>query len=467
ELLPYLGSTRSGHMSLRRRVEAFDWDASSQQVADATGWLAGRRHSLGDVAADDSDESDLFDQPGADRLSGADLPLDNAYIAGSEDNADSADPAARRRPPAAAPVVKETKPLLWLRLNEKAQSILARLLAALATVATVFIGLSGFGLMGLGGGGIATGQPWRPVGGSIELTMPYTPSVLSPAEFRSQLLITLTILLVVGAVALLAPTIGGAIGAISLAAGLLARGLVIIGILTLAAAIAWWLLLGRRGWAESTLLSLAAPLAGLFMPFALPLLAASFMRPVRAVCSALAAWLLLLFVGGLSTPLLADLFASRLLTAGFVLDRAVEQFPPHFWALLTSPLSWLSLLAWLAACLCMLLFSKPGRLLSLKMPGSTESRRRAARKRASDAEASGRPASRLRLSMGAVLATVLQAAVLLVVPLATGNTASATSAGGLSWRLGMSLLFVLVLIQTGMVSGRIAYDDDSNAIDKE
>jgi hypothetical protein len=317
-----------------------------------------------------------------------------------------------------------------------------------------FVGLSGFGLLGLGGGGVATGRPWRPVGGSAG-GLGEAASNLSASDYQVQVILVVGVLAIIALVAMAAPTLGSAMAMLAFCAGIFARGLVMIGVLALLVSLAWWLMIGRRGWPESTLVPLSVPLAWALAPASIPLLAAMYMKPSRALGSTLACWLVLLGLGGLSMPGSAIVSTGSLFSAGAVLGNHSSQFPAGFWQLATSRLSWVSLAACLASTGCMLLFCRPRRT------GLAQARRAIEGGqgwRDGDQEAAGALdalyPSRLRLMLGAVLATFIQFMGIVVVPLLSGDGSVGGSLETQAVRIGLSLALVTALVVTGVVPGR-------------
>ncbi|MDR0459105.1 MAG: serine/threonine protein kinase [Coriobacteriales bacterium] len=463
-LLPYLGNTRSGRAALRRRVGVL---SSDNQIAENSGQLvnltvrqASQRPAqdqftnveiTGEIVPANAlwpvlpAETRTSQRDGSDYSSGS----DRDYSSGSDrsDSSNSGDGYNHDDEDDDEDEERSSLPLWW-RLSPRAQAALTRLLAALACVSTAFVGISGFGLLGLGGGGVVTGSSWRPVGGSIESTISYTPVELTASEFQLQLIVLLGILALIAIVALIAPTLGAAVATLTLVAGFWARGLVFISILLAFVLVIWWLLVGRRGVNESIIMALTMLLTCLFAPFCLPLLAGGKLRLLKALGTTGASWFLILFLSGLTRPLIDSELPGQLFSAGFILERASHQFPPAFWTLLNSPTSWLSLLTWLLACACMVYFSRN------KKPSEPQSgwRRQSAKDDKEDDPLANRP-SRLKLMMGAVLATFLLLVGLLVVPFSNGELYLTAQIVGLSIKIGVSFVLISLLILTGVLAG--------------
>jgi len=475
-LLPHLGNTRSGRAALRRRVGVL---SSDNQIAENSGQLANlserqasqrsaqdqftNMEKTGEIApvnalwpelpaetrGSQRDGSDDYGS-GSDYYSDRDNSggSDRNYSSDRSDNSNSSDSYNHDGDNNDDEDEERSSLPIWWRLSQRTQGALTRLLAALACVSTAFVGISGFGLLGLGGGGVVTGSSWRPVGGSIESTINLSPAELTASEFQLQLIILLGILALIVIVALIAPTLGAAVAILALVAGFWARGLVFVSILLAFVLVIWWLLVGRRGVNESIIMSLTTLLTCLFAPFCLPLLAGGKLRLLKALGTTGASWFLILFLSGLTRPLLDSELPGQLFSAGFILERASHQFPPAFWILINSPTSWLSLLTWLLACACMVFFSRN------KKPSEPQSgwRRQLAKDDKEDDPLANRP-SRLKLMMGAVLATFLLLVGLLVVPFINGDLYLTAQIVGLSIKIGVSFVLISLLILTGVLAG--------------
>jgi hypothetical protein len=413
-LLPFLGSARRGRSAISRLISL--------------------------STSDEPDNTDEFDalsvrQSGVFRQSGAHFigqTADNDIDTDGDETDDDGDE-------------KSGWPF-WLTLTEKSQKRWQRFLAVLAAATTAFVGLSGFGVFGLGGGGVATKIPWHPVGGSLESQFDLRSVVLSTSDLQAQAVVVLGVLALTALVTMIAPPLGGALAVLIFTAGLYARGLVVLGTAFLVIAVLWWLFLGRRGWTESLLITLTVPLSAVFCPFSLPIFAGGTLKPTRALGTMFTSWLVLLFASGLTgsdtaVPILEQFFGSRL-----ILVRATQQFPAVFWEIIRSPAIWVYLLVWLAATVLMLVFArrqKTERLVRSGRPSTV----------ADSGESLSYQPSRLILAIGAVLATVLQTLGLVVVPL-LGNTATHVTLTTVSVvRIAISLTTALVVIRLGIIGG--------------
>ncbi|MCL1879373.1 MAG: serine/threonine protein kinase [Actinomycetia bacterium] len=406
-LTPLLGDARIGRRELKSRVSTSINDDGGQAADQPTG-AGGKSRTA------------------ASRANSGSLPTaDTAAI-------DKLDGKARRKNRYGDG--HNTPP--WLRISDTGRRFLARLLTAIAAASTAFVGASGFGLLSLAGGGVATGAVWHPVGGSAEASYPLPSPHLLPSDFQQQLIVLIGVLLIIFFVTAAAPTLGSVLSLLVLVAGIFARGLVIMAIALLIAGLVWWISSGRRSWTRSLLPTLTPLAAALFVPFILPLLAGHLLKLRPAMASSLACWFFLLVLSSLSVPLpvllagdvvtpaattaLADTFfyASPLLAVN------LEQLPPSLAASLANPLVWISLPAWLLASLLTCL---PHRSQSQK------------------------PKSQI---MCAVLATIILTIAILAVPLFAGVNAVPTAWLQLVCGLGFSLLLMILLIRIGVMDNQ-------------
>lgn len=148
---------------------------------------------------------------------------------------------------------------LWGRLPIRLRGAFARLIAALACGSFAFVGLTGFGL--------------------LEQTD------LQPILFMG-------VVALIAFAGFIVPQLGGALAALTLVGGLIARGGLVAGLVLALLLVIWWLTLGRQGRAESGLVMLTPLLGALWMPFALPLLTGYFLPWKRAVFTSLVQGLL-------------------------------------------------------------------------------------------------------------------------------------------------------------------------------
>jgi hypothetical protein len=150
---------------------------------------------------------------------------------------------------------------LWDRLPTPLRGAFVRLVAALACGSLAFVGLTGFGLL---------------------------------QQTDLQFIVFIGVVALVALAGFIVPQLGGALAAIALIAGVIARGGLVAGLVLALVLVIWWLLLGRQGRAETILVALTPLLGALWMPFALPLLAGYFLPWKRALCTALVQGLLLI-----------------------------------------------------------------------------------------------------------------------------------------------------------------------------
>jgi serine/threonine protein kinase len=441
-LLPMLGSSRSGRYALRRRIAQIDSspDSSksstrsgvSQNIESTRNFSANRNRDIDEATFDNMFDNDLqYDWHDDQQDDGQD-----DYDSYDDDDDDNYIPVE--------------KIPFWQRIQPSTRSRLTRLTAAVLALATTLFGLTGFGIFGFGGGGIATGDSWRPVGGTIS-TSGSTSSALTQSEFQAQLIIVLGILFLVALVAFIAPSLGAAISMLFVCAGILARGLVIVAALLFVVVILWWLFLGRRGWTEATLVTATIPLTFMFAPFSLPMLAGSQLKPLRAFGTVLVNWLIFMFVSPLTVPGLFRLQSGRLFSLGWVINKANHQFPPALIAAVSYGTNWIYLLVMLLTCAFMLFITRRKAVRDRTRRSNSGTRTTADDTQTSDEDPQA--PSRLRITVGAVLATILLAAGLIAVPLLYGESAPVLSTVGLALKLGVSMALVIVMARLRILVG--------------
>ncbi|MCL2883033.1 MAG: serine/threonine protein kinase [Coriobacteriia bacterium] len=253
----------------------------------------------------------------------------------------------------------------WGRLGRGQRSMIARAAMLFAALTLTYIGLSGFGLGGLSTSGLAAGMT---------------------ASAQNSLVIG--VLVLVAIVAFIAPPAGSAIGLLAFAAGLVACGLVYIGLGFFLLTWVFWALIGRRGLRESWLLAATPFFALLLAPFTVPVLAGSLLKPWPALAASAFAWVTLVLLAGLGTPLLG-FSLSPLYCGAFVVPAASEAFPQTLRQIVFDPAAWFGLGGFLLATTVGLLIN--------------------------------RQKTRKRLLLSAVLATIVLAAFILIVPLWFGS----------------------------------------------
>jgi serine/threonine protein kinase len=293
---------------------------------------------------------------------------------------------------------------LWERLPSRLQGLLSRMVAAVACAVFAFVGLSGFDLL--------VGQA----------------ALIQP---DAQLIAFVGVIALVSLGAFLVPQLGSILACLALVAGVFARGSYVVGAALALILLAWWLLFGRKGPAESNTVMLTPFFGALGLGFALPLLAGYFLPWRRALAAALAQGLVL-------TALVALTGSESVVHTGLTLLSHEALAPQEGWfipiqtlAYLGQPLCWVTLAALLLAALVMALPA-----------------------------ARGTGASRL---LGLVLGCVVLALSCVVAPFLFE---SALKAGDIvSSGVSLALSFILVLIVTllGVPAG--TFDDGSSEED--
>jgi hypothetical protein len=215
----------------------------------------------------------------------------------------------------------ESEPVpAWDRVHNRVQGMLSRLIAAVACGGFAFVGLTGFDL-------------------------------LASSDMRFVILVGIVAL--VAFAAFIVPQMGSALALITLVAGIIARGGIVAGIVLAVLLAVWWLLLGRKGRAESTLVMIAPLLGFAGLPFALPLLAGYFLPWKRAVPTALVQGLLLLALAGLTGT-------GDIVHTGLLLTAQTGFVPDGLLVYLAAPLPWITLAALVLSALVMALVAGRG-----------------------------------------------------------------------------------------------------------
>jgi hypothetical protein len=202
----------------------------------------------------------------------------------------------------------------WGRLPARLRGTFERLVAALACASFAFVGLSAFDL---------------------------------------QFLVLAGVVALIALGAFIVPQLGSALASLALVAGVIARGALAVGIVLGVLLIVWWLLLGRRGRAETTVVMLTPLLAGLWLGFAAPLIAGLFLPWRRALPSALVQWLLLI-------ALVALTGGETVAHADLTLPLQNRIIPSPLPTLLATPLTWMTLAAFVLAALVASLLAARG-----------------------------------------------------------------------------------------------------------
>ncbi|MDR1015753.1 MAG: serine/threonine protein kinase [Coriobacteriales bacterium] len=216
-------------------------------------------------------------------------------------------------------------PSLWERLPSRLRGTLGRLVAALACGTFAAIGLGGFDLSATPG-------------------LPALPVLGAPADAPSVILVGVVALIALGG--FLVPQLGSLLACATLAGGIAAQGSFLVAGALALALVAWWLLCGRKGHAESVVVTLAPLLGTLGMAFALPLLAGRFLPWARAVAAATAQWVVLVALAAFTGN-------GSIVPAGLVLSAPDGLVPTSLLAYLGQPLCWVTLASLLAAALLM------------------------------------------------------------------------------------------------------------------
>jgi hypothetical protein len=198
---------------------------------------------------------------------------------------------------------------IWDRLHERLRGTFVRLVAALACGSFAFVGLTGFDLLSQG---------------------------------NAQFLVLAGVVALVAFAAFIVPQLGSALALVAFVAGLIVRGNLIAGLVLGVLLIVWWLILGRQGRAESTLVMLTPLLGAVGIPFALPLLAGYFLSWNRAALTTAIQGLILIALASLAGT-------GDLVHTGFILAPQTGIISNELLAQLATVQPWTNLVAFVLA----------------------------------------------------------------------------------------------------------------------
>jgi hypothetical protein len=252
---------------------------------------------------------------------------------------------------------------LWERAPALVRGTLGRLVALLACGSFAFVGLGGLALLG----------PEQAHGAGTALSNTVA-GLSSVSSVGLPLIVLIGVVVFVAFGAFLVPQLGSALASLTLIAGVFMRGYPLLGLILAVLLIVWWLFLGRKNAGDAVTVMLT-PLFGVFwLTPALPLLAGLFLPWKRAVATALAqgllsiacmavAWTDGFALAGLATvdPALIKPAASSTATLLFLQLPTLESLiPAALPPLLGTPLTWISVLAFLLAALVTSLLAARG-----------------------------------------------------------------------------------------------------------
>jgi hypothetical protein len=303
-------------------------------------------------------------------------------------------------------LVRPSAPL-WDRVSFRLRGLLGRLFAALACGSCAFAGVSGFGLFAWAGPSALTDALAQSVAPGDAL-----------AQSNMQFIVLVGVVALIAFGAFLAPQLGGALAACALVAGIIARGLIVVGIVLALLLVVWWLLFGRQGGVEATLVMLAPLLGALWLGFASPLLAGLFLPWRRAVPAALAQGIILIAFAAMTG-------ATSLAHTELLLPPQDGLFPAPLLTFLALPQTWMTLPAFALSAFVMALLS--------------------ARK------------NRLTPTVGAALGVVILAAPCALAPLVTesGLWLTGLARDGISLTLSFILLLLLSFLGVSANTERV------------
>jgi serine/threonine protein kinase len=231
---------------------------------------------------------------------------------------------------------------LWDRVSPRLRGLLGRLVAALACGSFAFAGASGFNLLANA----------NPSALTDVLTQPDALGTMI-AQSNTWFIILVGVVVLIALGAFLVPQLGSALACVALVAGVIAHGLIVIGIILAVLLVAWWLLLGRQGRAEATLVMLVPLLGASWLSFALPLLAGMFLPWKRAAVTALAQGVVLIVFVAMTE-------ATSFAHIGLTLPPQNGLFPAPLLAFFALPQTWMTLAAFVLAALVMALLAARG-----------------------------------------------------------------------------------------------------------
>jgi hypothetical protein len=253
---------------------------------------------------------------------------------------------------------------LWERVPALVRGALGRFIAALACGSFTFIGLGGLALLGTGSAtGSAAGQNGSTALANTAANLPAESLVGIP------LIILICVVALVAFGAFLVPQLGGALASLALIVGVFMRGYLLLGVALAVLLVAWWLLFGRKSAGDAVVVMFTPLLIVFWADFALPLLAGLFLPWRRAIPAAI-------MQGLLRISLLALMWADGLARAGIPFSPGPSEPGPIllFWqlpaldslvpapllALLGSPVTWITLVAFILAALVTSLLAARG-----------------------------------------------------------------------------------------------------------
>ncbi|MDR2035228.1 MAG: serine/threonine protein kinase [Coriobacteriales bacterium] len=162
---------------------------------------------------------------------------------------------------------------LWQRLTPWSQSFFSRCLSALAAASMAWLAMSALPYLS---------DPLAQAATTAAANTGNPAPALLDAAFTVRLALTILI----AAVAMAVPRIGGVLAILCLGLGFFFTGNWLLGIVVLAGCIAWWIVIGRRESVNCTIFAFSPLLATLSLPLLLPLLAGYFQNWRQALGTA-------------------------------------------------------------------------------------------------------------------------------------------------------------------------------------
>jgi len=283
DLRPHLGKISPGRRSLKSLArtwagkEAALLENSSKSVLEGADDYADSEYAgaLSDKDPDglDQDGGSASELPKIAIWNGNYIDPDDAQDYDSDDWQEE-DSLRRDRKDKELKDKKDKKPglPLWQRMDPRGQAFIARCFSALAAAGMVWLAMSSLPYLS------------DPLAQAATAAATNTGSP-TPALLDAALAVRIALMLITLVVAFIVPRIGAAGAVIVLSLGFFFTGNWLLGIGVLVCCMVWWVVVGRRDQADSTIFTLSPLLALLSIPMLIPLLSGFFQNWRRALGS--------------------------------------------------------------------------------------------------------------------------------------------------------------------------------------
>lgn len=278
-LRPYLGKVGPGRRRLKTLVRT--WAGKEAALLEGT-----TEYALGLLDDDSTHEVHALAEQGIPQTNHADtdaalddenISIWNGNYQLDEDTWDEAAHAARQQRKARRRekrrknrAERKKRPPLWQRLSPGGQVFIARSFSALAAASMVWLAMSALPYLS---------NPLAQAATAAAVSTNNPVPALPDAAFIARL----ALMIVVGLVAFIVPSIGAGLAALCLTLGFFFTGNWFVGNLVLVCSVVWWVFVGRRSPADATIFTLTPFLTMVGLPLLLPLLAGYFQNWRRAL----------------------------------------------------------------------------------------------------------------------------------------------------------------------------------------